>query len=391
MEEIVYKERRGTDCVKWDGLAESFGEKDLTALWVADMDFQAPACVRQALREYVEMGAYGYYRRPDSHYEPFMRWEKQYHGYEVKKEWLRFAPGVVPAIYWLVQMLTEPGDGVGVMTPVYYPFMNAVKDNGRIVTDCPLINRGGAYTMDLERLERLASEGAMKLFILCSPHNPVGRVWLREELKAFLAVCGRYRIPVIADEIHQDIVFEEREQTALGSLGEYEPGLVTLTAPSKTFNLASMQNSVVVLPDEELRGRWDEFTRRLSMNNGNAMGYIAAASAYEGGRPWLEGVLKIIRGNYEYLRQALSGKLPQAQISPLEGTYLSWVNLEAYVQPGRPAAEWMKETVQEKARLAVDFGDWFGGPQYASFIRMNLATRRENIEQAADRLAGAIR
>lgn len=186
-------------------------------------------------------------------------------------------------------------------------------------------------------------------------------------------------------------MFEERGQTALGSLGEYEPGLVTLTAPSKTFNLASMQNSVVVLPDEELRGRWDEFTRRLSMNGGSAMGYIAAASAYEGGRPWLESVLKIIRGNYEYLRQALPGKLPQAQISPLEGTYLSWVNLEAYVRPGRPAAEWMKETVQEKARLAVDFGDWFGGPQYASFIRMNLATRRENIEQAADRLAGAIR
>ena len=126
------------------------------------------------------------------------------------------------------------------------------------------------------------------------------------------------------------------------------------------------------------------------MNSGNAMGYIAAASAYEGGRPWLEGVLKIIRGNYEYLRQELSGKLPRARISPLEGTYLSWINLEAYVEPGRPAAEWMKETVQEKARLAVDFGDWFGGSRYASFIRMNLATRRENIERAAARLAGAI-
>lgn len=385
MEEIVYRERRGTDCEKWDALQERFGDADLMALWVADMDFQAPACVREALKEYAGMGAYGYYRIPDRYYDAFIRWEGQYHAYEVQKEWMRFAPGVVPAIHWLVQMLTRPGEGVGVMTPVYYPFMNAVKNNGRVLVDCPLVNREGVYTMDFERFARLAAESAMKLLILCSPHNPVGRVWTAEELRRLLDICREHQIFVVADEIHQDVVTGSRKQIAAASLGDYDKGLVTLTAPSKTFNLAAMQNSIVIIPDEEMRGRWDSFTGGISVDSGNAMGYIAAASAYEGGRPWLEQVLAIIHENYECLRETLAKKLPQARVSPLEGTYLSWVDLSAYVRLER-----MKEIVQEKARLAVDYGDWFGGPQYASFIRINLATRQENIETAIRRLIEAI-
>ncbi len=390
MENIIYRERKNTDCVKWDGLGNMYGQDDLLALWVADMDFQVPACVQQSLRDYVESGVYGYYKVPDRYYETFMAWEKKYHGYEVQKEWIRFAPGVVPAINWLVQVLTRPGDGIGVMTPVYYPFMNAVNDNGRKLVNCPLCQVDGMYTMDLEQFETLAAAGEMKLFILCSPHNPVGRVWTREELTGLLTICDKYDIYVLADEIHQDIIVGDREQIPAATLAPRPERLVTMTAATKTFNLAGVQNSFVIIPGEEVRKAWDALTEPLHVGSGNAFGYVAIASAYAGGREWLDQVLTIIRGNYEYMRDTLKEQLPLVQVQPLEGTYLSWVDLSAYVKP-----EEMKTIVQEKAKLAVDYGDWFGeqayGEQYAGYIRINLATRRENVEQAVNRLVAAIR
>ena len=409
MEKIIYRERKNTDCIKWDVLQEKFGQDDLIALWVADMDFQVPACVMQSLRDYVETGAYGYYKVPARYHEAFINWEKAYHGYEVQKEWIRFAPGVVPAINWLVQVMTEPGDGIGVMTPVYYPFMNAVNDHGRKLVNCPLkkVTAGeladaaaagsrydglseGTYTMDLDQFEQLAAAGEMKLFILCSPHNPVGRVWTRQELEGLLTICEKYGIFVLADEIHQDIITGDREQIAAATVAPNREHLVTMTAATKTFNLAGVQNSFVIIPSEEVRKRWDALTEPMHISNGNAFGYVAVASAYAGGREWLDGVLEIIRGNFEYMRDTLKEQLPQVKVHPLEGTYLSWVDLGAYVKP-----EEMEEIVQRKAGLAVDYGDWFGGEkygaEYATFIRVNLATRRENVEQAVKQLVEAIR
>lgn len=413
MEPIIYRERKHTDCIKWDVLQEKYGQDDLMALWVADMDFQVPACVQQSLREYVESGVYGYYKVPDCYYEAFIAWEKQYHGYEVQREWIRFAPGVVPAINWLVQVMTQPGDGIGVMTPVYYPFMNAVNDNGRKLINCPLKKvtaeeaagaaqaagadgsshyvglAAGTYTMDLECFEELAATGEMKLFILCSPHNPVGRVWTKEELVGLLTICDKYDIFVLADEIHQDIIVGDREQIPAATVAPNTDRLVTMTAATKTFNLAGVQNSFVIIPSEEVRKRWDAFVEPLHINSGNAFGYVAVASAYAGGRQWLDGVLEIIRGNFVYLKDTLKEKLPQVQVYPLEGTYLCWVDLAAYVKP-----ENMEEVVQRQARLAVDYGDWFGGEaygaDYATHIRINLATSRENIVRAVEQLVSAI-
>ena len=389
MEQIIYRDRKNTDCIKWDVLKDKFGQDDLMALWVADMDFQVPACVQQSLRDYVESGVYGYYKVPDRYHEAFIQWEKTYHGYEVQKEWIRFAPGVVPAINWLVNVMTQPGDGIGVMTPVYYPFMTAVNDNGRKLINCPLKKVDGGYTMDLERFEKLAAAGEMKLFILCSPHNPVGRVWTREELVGLLTICDKYDIFVLADEIHQDIIVGDREQIPAATVAPNTNRLVTMTAATKTFNLAGVQNSFVIIPSEEVRKRWDALVEPLHINNGNAFGYVAVASAYAGGRQWLDQVIAIIRGNFEYLRDTLGEKLPQVQVYPLEGTYLCWVDLADYVK-----TEDMEEVVQRKARLAVDYGDWFGGEaygaEYATHIRINLATSYENIVQAVAQLVGAI-
>ena len=205
-ESLIYVDRNGTDCLKWDGAAGRFGEPGLLPLWVADMDFQAPACVREAVAAWAAHGAYGYGVIPDRWYKAFQNWEYQRHGWRVERDWLRPAPGVVPALYWLVQALTVPGDSVTVLTPVYYPFFDAIRETGRQLTPCQLTNTDGRYTLDFAALERHFAETGSKLLIFSSPHNPVGRVWRREELERLGEICEAYGVTILSDEIHQDLV-----------------------------------------------------------------------------------------------------------------------------------------------------------------------------------------
>lgn len=385
MEEIKYVERRNTNCNKWDAQTKMFGEEGLHAMWVADMDFRVPQCVVDALEEYVQFGVYGYYKVPEEYYQAFINWEKTYHGYEAKKEWIRFSPGVVAGFHWLVQMFTEPGDAVIVNTPVYYPFLHAVENNGRTLVCSELVNNGGCYTIDFEDFEKKIVENKVKLFILCSPHNPAGRVWKKEELETLFEICRKHEVYVISDEIHQDLVFGDHAHIPSLSIGDYQDMIVTLTAPSKTFNLAGGQNSIVMIPDEKLRNMWDTYTAGNRVLGGTSFGYVAAQAAYENGREWLEGVKEKIKENYEYLCRELARELPKSVVTPLEGTYLCWVDLGAYVK-----AEEMKEVIQKKCRLAVDYGDWFGGEQFATFIRLNLATSLENVKIAVDALVNQL-
>ena len=385
---IEYVDRKNTDCFKWDGLENTFSRGDLLAMWVADMDFRVPECVRRRLSDYIELGAFGYYNPPEGYYNAFIGWERRYHGYEVKREWMRFAPGVVPAFNWLVRILTEEGDPVAVMPPVYYPFMRAVENNGRRLVNCPLLRTEQGYEMDYESFEETLEREGVKLFIFCSPHNPVGRVWKKEEIKRMLDICRRHDVRVISDEIHHDIIMSGNEHTpaaiAGGPAGVYDDMLVTLTAATKTFNLAAVQNSIVIIPDEEMRSAWDKFAKEISLSGGNAFGYIAAQSAYEEGRPWLEELLAVIEGNYRYLRERLEAELPEVKIAELEGTYLMWIDLSAYVDPADLKAGAMERLMEDGCGIAADYGSWFGGDAYAGCIRLNLATSRENIGIAAD-------
>lgn len=381
-ETVKYRDRKNTDCEKWDGLKEQFGKAELLPAWVADMDFEAPACVQEALRKYVDFNVYGYYKVPEDYWQSFISWERKYHSYQVKKEWIRFVPGVVPAIYWLIQMLTGEGDSVLVMPPVYYPFFHAAEETGRRLIRCPLRCRNGVYEMDTELFKRKIKEEKVRLFILCSPHNPVGRVWTRKELKTILDLCLENHVFVIADEIHQDLITGEREQTAAAAVGSYDSILITLTSAAKTFNLSGCQNGFLIIPDSGLRQRYDETARRLHLTEGGSFGYIAVQAAYQGGRQWLEKVLCLVRDNYVCLKEALSQSLPEAVVSPLEGTYLAWVDLSGAVKKER-----VKELVQNRCGLAVDFGEWFGGREYEGYIRINLATSRENVKEIADRLS----
>ena len=386
MKEVCYKERRHTDSKKWDACREQFGEEELLPLWVADMDFEAPACVREALRKYVDFGVFGYYHPSEEYGEAFVRWEAARHGYQVEKEWLRFSPGVVPAVNWLVQILTKEEDHVLIMPPVYYPFKDSLINNHRQVTESPLIRRENSYAIDYEDFERKIEEEDVKLFILCSPHNPVGRVWKKEEIRRVMDICKKHGVYVISDEIHQDLVMKGHSHIPTATAGDYDEILVTLTAATKTFNLAACQNSIVILPDPGLRERYDAYTDRIRIKGGNSFGYVAVQSAYEGVAGWLTEVLEIIEDNYNCLKQMLEEALPKVWVAQMEGTYLMWIDLGAYLRP-----EEMEQVIQEKCGLAVDYGSWFGKGENETFIRVNLATKQENVRLAGERIIEALR
>lgn len=383
---VNYKERKHTNSVKWDGCQEKFGKEDLLPLWVADMDFEVPECVKDALREYVDFGVFGYYEAPREYTDAFITWEKKYHNYEVKPEWIRFSPGVVPAFNWAVQSLTREEDSVIIMPPVYFPFFEAVRNNKRKLVECPLIRTQQGYTMNYEEFEQKIIKHQVKVFIFCSPHNPVGRIWKEEEIRRVMEICKKHHVYVIADEIHQDIEMSGHTQIPAASIGNYDEILITVTAGTKTFNLAGCQNSVVIIPDEALRVLYDQYVTQLRIQSGNAFGYIAVQSAYEKGRPWLNEVLAMIEGNYRLAKEILEKGLPEIWIAELEGTYLMWIDLGAYVKP-----EEMEHLMQEECGIAVDYGDWFGGREYACCIRLNLATRQENVREAAERIVAALK
>lgn len=378
---VKYIDRRNTDCEKWDGLVDMYNQDGLLAMWVADMDFQVPECVINALQDYVTEGAFGYYRVPGSYYQAFIDWEKIQHGLEVKEEWIRFSPGVVSAFYWIVQFMTDPNDAIIVTTPVYYPFMNSVKDNGRRLITSDLVNTTGTYSIDFSDFEKKIIENDVKLFILCSPHNPVGRVWTHEELRTLFDICRKHKVFVISDEIHHDLVYADNNHIPSLTVGNYDDMMIMLTAPSKTFNLASCQNSIIVIPDETIRQKWDSFTDRLRVTSGNSFGYIAAEAAYTDGHAWYQEVREIIYGNYLYMKETFAKELPKVIVSPLEGTYLAWIDMRHCLNP-----EEIKEFMQEKCGLAFDYGDWFGGEHFGTFIRMNLATSRENVVTAVNKI-----
>lgn len=382
MEELRYAERKNTNCGKWDGLGHMFGRDDLLAMWVADMDFQVPKCVQDALHRYVDHGVFGYYAVPDSYFDAFIKWEEKHYDFMVDRKWIRFSPGVVSAFNWIIQFMTQPEDTIIVMTPVYYPFMNAIKNNDRKLVTCDLLNQGGVYTIDYEGFEKKIIENQVKLFILCSPHNPVGRVWRREELQRVMEICRKHHVFVISDEIHQDLTYEGHRNIPTYMVGDYQDMMITVTAPSKTFNLAGAQNSIILIADDKLRYKWDDFAERIRIKGGNSFGYIAAEAAYRDGEEWYEAVKDRIIGNYHCLRDMLADKLPKAVVSPLEGTYLAWVDLSACESPDK-----IRDRVINECKLAVDFGDWFGGDRFRGYIRINLATSLENVMSAVKALA----
>ena len=375
-------ERKGTYSLKWDALDKRFGNADLISMWVADMEIKAPKEVIEALKERCEHGVFGYSYVSDEYYNSVINWLKEKHNYEIKKEWLRFTNGVVTAIYCFVNIFTKVDDAVLILTPVYYPFHNAVKDNNRKLITCDLKNTDGYFTIDYDEVEKKIVENKVKLFIQCSPHNPAGRVWKEEELAKILEICKKHNVLVISDEIHQDITMKGYKHipSAIVANGKYADNLITVSAASKTFNLAGLIHSNIIISNDELRKKYDKEIKKINQTEINILGMLATQVAYEKGSEWLENVKEIIEDNFNYLKTELNKHIPEIIITNLEGTYLVFLDLRKIIPIDK-----VKEFIQDKCNLAIDFGEWFGA-SFKGFIRINLATDPEIVKKAVENI-----
>lgn len=384
-QEFLHKylvDRHGTDCSKWDGLEEKFGESDLTAMWVADMEFKTCDEIICAMEARVHHGVFGYSRVPQDYYDVFSDWMERRHQFPIQREWVRFSTGCVTAIAWMINAFTNPGDACMILTPVYYPFHNVVTNNQRRLVKVELEYSDGYFTMDYDAIEKAIEDNQVKMFIQCSPHNPAGRVWTEEELDKVLEICCRHDVLVISDEIHQDIVLGEKPfvPAAVVSGGKYQDMVITLNSASKTFNLATLLHSHIIITNGELRNVYDKFASALNRTEVSILGMVAAKAGYRHGEVWLEHLLEIIRDNYRYLKDELEKKLPEIEVCALEGTYLAMIDFRSYIKP-----EQTMDFIQGKCRLAVDYGEWFG-KNYKGFIRLNLATDPAYVKYAVEKI-----
>lgn len=380
-------DRRGTDCEKYDFAVEHGLPADVLPLWVADMDFQAPPEVLDALRGSVDHGIFGYTGQKPDYFEAVTRWFEDRFHWHTEAEWIVPTPGVVFALATAVRAFTEPGDAVLIQTPVYPPFFGVVQRNGRRLVECPLTLAEGRYGIDFDAFERAVADEGVKLFILCSPHNPVGRVWRVDELRRMGEICQRHDVIVVSDEIHCDFSGPEHPHTPfIQAVPALAARAAVCTAPSKTFNLAGLQASNVFIPGGELRKRFTDELGRTGWGGLNGMGQAACKAAYRHGGPWLDALKVYLRGNVDFLRAYLRDNLPMLKLIEPEGTYLAWVDFSGL----NLTPEAIHDLVANKARLWLDDGNIFGAVG-AQFQRLVLACPRSTLHQALDRLRDAIK
>jgi cysteine-S-conjugate beta-lyase len=378
-------ERRGTSCLKWDFQAQLTGRTGMLPLWVADMDFKAPPEIVEALRRRVEHGVFGYTREPESYFEAAAAWMERRHGWRVPREWTRSASGVIPSLTAAILAFTAPGDGIVIQPPVYYPFADRIKANGRRVVENPLTLEGSRWDMDLEGLERVI-DASTRMLVLCSPHNPVGRVWERQTLERLAAICARRGLVVVSDEIHGDLVMRGHRHVPFASVSAAAAsGSVVLASVTKTFNLAGLAGSITIVPDERLRGGLDAIYRSVYGGLANALALPAAEAAWRHGEPWLEQLLEYVEGNYRFMADWLSRRLPAVKAFPLEGTYLPLLDLRGL---GLTDAE-LKDRLMSDGGVWLDEGPMFGrGAEGCQ--RINVACPRPILAEALERMARAL-
>lgn len=380
-------ERRGTDSSKWsqEGNKAKFGRADVLPFWVADMDFRTVPEVTEALVHRAEHGIFGY-RAGNAHNEAFAGWVQRHYGWTIDPARVVNTVGVVPALRFAVQAFTQPGDKVMIQEPVYYPFARSIKLNGRVPVSNDLVLTDGVYGIDFEDFERIASDPDVTMFIMCSPHNPVGRVWTPDELKRMADICIAHDVQLVVDEIHADLTMPGVTHTPLASLGEiYAQHTVTCMAPSKTFNLAGLQLCNIVIPNERLHRLFENCLRRVGLEGKvNLFAVLASQIAYEQGDAWLEALRAYLGDNLAFARSYLAEHLPQVKLYDHQGTYLLWMDFRAF---GLESEELERVCFQE-AGVALDAGTWFG-PTGAGFMRLNFGCPRSMLEQGLKQLADA--
>lgn len=384
--------RKGTNCLKYDYAVERGKPADVLPLWVADMDFTVSEEITKSLHAAVDHGIYGYTQPKDAYYNAITNWMEKNHNWKTKREWIMKTPGVVFALGAAVKAFTKPGDAVLIQNPVYYPFTNIIRDNDRRVIDNTLVYEKrvtegkSQYSIDYEDFERKIVQEHIKLFILCNPHNPVGRVWTREELQQLGEICLRHHVIVVSDEIHNDFVYPGFEHTVFANVDpRFAEFTVTCTAPSKTFNLAGLQISNIFISNETLREAFQKEIDKTGYYEPNALGAVACEAAYRGGQEWLDQLRAYLLENLNFLRAYLQEKLPQIHLVEPEGTYLVWLDCSELGISGKE----LDQFIVEKAGLWLDGGAMFG-PSGADFQRVNIACPRATLELALDKLKAAV-
>ena len=384
--------RKGTNCLKYDYAVERGKPADVLPLWVADMDFTVSEEITKSLHAAVDHGIYGYTQPKDAYYNAITNWMEKNHNWKTKREWIMKTPGVVFALGAAVKAFTKPGDAVLIQNPVYYPFTNIIRDNDRRVIDNTLVYEKrvtegkSQYSIDYEDFERKIVQENIKLFILCNPHNPVGRVWNREELQYLGEICLRHHVIVVSDEIHNDFVYPGFEHTVFANVDpRFAEFTVTCTAPSKTFNLAGLQISNIFISNETLREAFQKEIDKTGYDEPSALGAVACEAAYRGGQEWLDQLRAYLLENLNFLRTYLQEKIPQIHLVEPEGTYLVWLDCSELGISGKE----LDQFIVEKAGLWLDGGAMFG-PSGSDFQRVNIACPRATLELALDKLKAAV-
>ena len=380
--ETYYIDRRGSHSRKWDGEHLKFSRTDLFPLWVADMDFMPPQCIQETICTYVKAQPLGYTMTNPKYLEAVIDWYKRRHNCILSKDWLTSAPNVITGIMWCIGAFTKPNDAIAVLSPVYGAFDTSASDAQRQIIAVPMKhNDDNRYTVDYEAFETAITKHDVKLFIHCNPHNPVGHVWTENEMDRLFSICERHKVLIISDEIHQDLITGPTPFTPTLSVcnGVYKDNIIAMSSVSKSFNMASLHQAEVIIPNEGLRNQYTAYKAQVYHTDADVIAETAIAAAYTHpeAEAWLTDVLAVIRENYEYLCHELLSALPKLRISPMDGTYLVWIDFGAYVM-----ADDMHDVFENQCRIAPSFGEWFGGESYATFVRLNLATSLTNIKVA---------
>ena len=382
--EIV--ERKNTNCVKYDLRQLVFGQEDVIPLWVADMDFKTPDFIISALRDRLKHEILGYSIKPDSYFQSIINWYKKRHEWLLKKEWILFSPGVVPALSMIVETYTEPGDECIVQTPVYFPFFSCIEGNNRKLVCNPLRLSNERYYMDFADLKKKITAKTKMLF-LCNPHNPGGSVWKKEELQELAAICIENDILILADEIHCDLVFTPNKYIPLASLSEEIANItISTNAPSKTFNMAGLSSSSVIIANKELKVKFQKKLETTHLYSGNLFGNVALEAAYENGVNWLDQLLSYLQGNIDFAIEYITENIPQIKPIRPEATYLLWLDCRGLNMDSLS----LKTFMIKQAGVGLNEGSMFG-QEGEGFMRMNIACPRKIVETALNQIHYALK
>jgi cysteine-S-conjugate beta-lyase len=377
--------REGSDCIKYDRREEIFGVKDIIPMWVADMDFNSPDFIVEYLQKRLDHKIYGYSFRPDEYFLSMISWLKTRHNWTIEKEWISFCPGIVPALNFCTLAFTKPGDNIVVQPPVYFPFFSAVESHGRNLIYNRLTESEGTWNMDYDSLIA-GIDSNTKMIIISNPHNPVGRVWTPEELNNLAEICLKNNIIIISDEIHCDLTLPGFNHTPMASLSDkIADNTITLIAPSKTFNLAGLSTSSVIISNPILRKAFNRVVDNLHLGNGNIFGNTASIAAYTHGHKWLDALLDYIDHNVEFVKDYCREMIPEVLPFPPEATYLIWLDCRKFGMSGKE----LQEFFVHKAGIGMNEGSTFG-PGGEGFMRMNLGTTHQTVMKAMEQMEAAV-